>query len=168
MAPVRSGTLFNLPSMRQVIQKAFGKWDNDKLIIKHKDRIIDPFRAAPALYTDDQGYIKDFNSHKTALTKALNNIEYLILTLGLTESWKFAHDQSFTSLSPWLIHPLLIRSENLSVERCSEELELIYKTIKEHNPNLKLIISISPVPLNKSFEHDEQIIVSNCYSKSVL
>ncbi|HEY9080162.1 GSCFA domain-containing protein [Magnetovibrio sp.] len=168
MAPARTGTLFNTPSMRQVIQRGFGEWMPDFLITrKANGGISDPFRTVP-VPSEIDAYIADQKTHNAALQRAMQKCDVMVLTLGLTEAWHFAHSGDYLSISPWQIDPALIRQKNLTVEENVAELETILATYKRHKPDIKLIISVSPVPLNKTFSKDSHVVSANCHSKSVL
>jgi len=168
MAPARCGTLFNVPSMRQMVERAFGLWRPEKIISRDGDRILDPFRAVKPTYHDMAGYEADSEAHTAALRRALLKCEVFILTIGLAEAWRFAHSGSYTSSSPWKIEPALLRQKELSVAENVAELERLYEVYQQHRPGIKLIVSISPVPFNKTFSHTKHVVEANCLSKSIL
>lgn len=167
-ASARCGTLFNVPSMRQMVERAFGEWAPDKLFTRgDTGQILDPFRrnSRPA---DIVEYEADHEAHNAALRRALVKCEVFVLTLGLTEAWYFAHSGAFTSIAPWKIDPILLRRKDLSVDENVAELERLFEVYRRHRPDIKLIISVSPVPLNKTFSSHNHVVVANCRSKSVL
>ena len=127
MAPARIGTLFNVPSMRQMVERAFGLWEPERVVTKVNSRFIDPFRSVKALYTDYQGFVDDYHSHTAALRRALLACEVFILTLGLTETWQFAHSGAYTSIAPFQIDPVLLRHRKLSVDENVLELERLFE-----------------------------------------
>ena len=168
MAPARCGTLFNTPSMRQMVERAFGLWEPDKILVKDGDRLIDPFRSIRPNYADESGYLSDFDRHTEAIRRALMKCDVFILTLGLTEAWKFAHSGDYTSVAPYRIDPTLIRPHELTVAENLEELERLFSVYRKHNPKIKLIISVSPVPLAKTFSTRNHVVAANSLSKATL
>lgn len=168
LAPARIGTLFNTPSMRQMVERGFGYWNPEFILAEDKGKIIDPFRTSKNLYDDYEGFLVDYKKHSAALNKALNKCDVFILTLGLTEAWYFAHSGKYTSISPHKINPLLIRQKNLSVEENIDELEKLYAIYKRHKPSIKFIVSVSPIPLNKTFSKKNHVVCSSFLSKSIL
>ena len=46
-------------------------------------------------------------------------------------------------------------------------LEEIYALIERHNPNARIIVTVSPVSLSATFS-DRDVVVANCFSKSML
>jgi hypothetical protein len=168
MAPARWGTLFNAPSMRQMVERAYGLWQPDPIVVNYGGRFLDPFRSIPALYRDVEGYVADFEKHNQALRRALDSCEVFILTLGLTEAWRFAHNGDFTSIAPAHIDPALVRPHELTVEENVVELERLYEVYARHRPGIKLIVSVSPVPLNKTFSTRQHVVAANALSKATL
>lgn len=168
MAPARIGTLFNVPSMRQMVERAFGLWEPERVVTKVNSRFIDPFRSTKALYTDYQGFVDDYHNHTAALRRALLSCEVFILTLGLTEAWQFAHSGAYTSIAPFQIDPVLLRHRELSVDENVLELERLFEIYRSHRPGIKLIISVSPIPLNKTFSTTQHVVTANSLSKATL
>ena len=168
MAPARVGTLFNTPSIRQVVERAFGVWQPEERFLVLNGRYIDPFRAAPAEYHDVDGYLQDHRRHTEALGRAFRTCEVMILTLGLTEAWYFADSNEYTSLNPWKIDPCLLRKKNLTVAENLADLERLFAVYKQHQPAIKFIVSVSPVPLNKTFERRMHPVEANALSKATL
>ena len=170
MAPARVGTLFNVPSMQQMVERAFGVREPDKLLSSHSDgSLLDPFRYVPAQYTDFKGYLADYDRHTVALRRALMRCDVFIFTLGLTEAWYFAHSGDYTTVTPYnRINPLLLRMKLVSVEENIAALENIYALYRRHRPDVKFIISVSPIPLRRSFSKDHHVVVANNLSKATL
>jgi hypothetical protein len=168
MAPARVGTLLNIGAIRQTIQRAFGLWHPEALVVKTETGFQDPFRYIDASYKSLDAFFEDYETHTAALKRALLKCEVVVLTLGLTETWQLAHSGDFLSMDPQKIDPLLVKQKNLTLEENLKELELIYETYKKFVPNIKFILSVSPVGLNKTYSKKNHVVVSTCYSKSVL
>jgi len=158
MAPARMGTLFNVVSMRQMVERAFGEWTPELLLAHSGTRYLDPFRSAKPTY----------DRHNAALRRALMACEVFVLTLGPTEAWKFAHSGDFTSIAPWKVEPGLVRPHNLTVEEHVIELERLFDCYKRHRPGIKLIITVSPVPLDKTYSTRHHVVEANALSKAKL
>jgi hypothetical protein len=63
--------------------------------------------------------------------------------------------------------PALFRRRRLSLEENLAELERLLSVYWAHKPDLQVIVSVSPVPLNKTFTTDH-VVVANSLSKAVL
>ncbi len=97
--------------------------------------------------------------------------DLVIITLGLTEAW-------YDNLAAYYIndapHPQLIHTsdrfsfEILSYESCLSALRQISEVLGRYGkPNAKLVVTVSPVPLNATFT-EQDIIVANMNSKCTL
>ena len=153
--------------MRQMVERAFGEWIPEKLLVSTRPKFMDPFRSTSDC-NSIESYLETWTKHNEALGRALRKCEVFILTLGMTEAWVFADSGLATSTSPIFGDATLIRHKNLSVEENVYELEQIYSLFQKHNPNMKIITTVSPVPLNSTFNRDEHVVVANSLSKSVL
>jgi thioredoxin-like negative regulator of GroEL len=96
----------------------------------------------------------------------------VIMTLGLVELWFDTRTGYYLNVGP---RPSQIRAEPdrfelhvLSFEDCHDYLErAIQILIKHGRPDLRILLTVSPVPLTET-HRDEDVIVANMYSKSVL
>ncbi|MGE4218174.1 MAG: GSCFA domain-containing protein [Alphaproteobacteria bacterium] len=165
--PAGCGNIYNAVSMRMMVERAFGLWTPEKILMAANPRIIDPFRSAKDFNTLEE-YEARWEEHNAALKRALTRCEVFILTLGMTEIWKFADSGLSTAAAPTVGDPTLVRYHNLTVDENVAELERIYALFQEHNPRCKFITSVSPVPLNATFNKDANVVVANGLSKSVL
>jgi hypothetical protein len=81
----------------------------------------------------------------------LKNIDVLIITLGQTEYWHFEGDKEYPFYAaPWAgieggkeKH----RFSNLTQSEVCSDLRETIDLLKKHNSNLKILVSVSPVPL---------------------
>lgn len=98
--------------------------------------------------------------------------DVMILTLGLTECWFDRETGLALNEAP---NPRLLKTEKrrfffkcLSFERCEAALDEIWSIIRMHGkPGQKVILTVSPVPLGRTFT-DDDVIVANAMSKSTL
>lgn len=165
--PAACGNIYNAVAMRQMVERAFGEWTPPNILVTSKTGYLDPFRA----YTDFSSvaeYLEKSEQHTAALGRALRRSEVFVLTLGMTEAWFIGGTDLASSTSPRRCDPTLFRHKNLSVDDNVRELERIHALFKKHNPNCKLITTVSPVPLNATFNRDRHVVVANGLSKATL
>ena len=74
----------------------------------------------------------------------------------------------YVSVAPHNVDGFLVEPHNLNVDENVAELELLYSVFRRHNPRIKLIISVSPVPLNKTYSKEHHVVVANSLSKATL
>lgn len=166
------GTIFNTPSIRQLVDRAFGIQETPKLLFSEKidgeTKYVDPFREA-VVFDSIESYQQNYYEHLLAIREAFLKLKVFIITLGVNEVWFFKKDGSTISRFPAKVAPGMIGHKILSVEDNLKELNGFLKTVRSVNPDIKIIVSVSPVPLNATFRGDQYHVISaNCHSKSTL
>lgn len=166
------GIIFNTPSFRQLVEKAFGQRELPHIVWsqRHKGEnlFFDPFRENVA-FRSIADYEENYPSHVAAARRAFEEMDIFIITLGLNEVWSFAADGSVFSRSPWRAAPSLIRRKTLTVEENVQDLLQMTMTLRRFNPKVKIICTVSPVPLHATFRGDDHhVVTANTHSKAVL
>ena len=167
----RWGIIFNTPSIQQLAEKAFGLVDLPRLI-EHRidgDYFQDPYRENIGFDSIDE-LEENRAAHITACRRAFEEVEVFILTLGLNECWQFIPDGSVISRGPKTSHHFaLFRHRVLSVDENLVCLQRFLDVVRARNPGLKLIVTVSPVPLLATgLADDTHVIAANGHSKAVL
>lgn len=110
------------------------------------------------------------NAAKNELLDTLKNTNVLIFTLGLTEAWKDL-DNIFYPSCPGVIagefNENIFYFHEFNYNEIQSDLLEIKGIIKHINPKIKMILTVSPVPLTATAS-DKHILVASQYSKSVL
>jgi len=111
------------------------------------------------------------NSHISKVKKLFINMDYFIFTLGLTEAWGNSETGLIYPTAPGVIageyREDLYSFVNFGFEDVYEDFVSFRELVKEFNPKLKFIITVSPVSLAATAT-DEHVLVATSYSKSVL
>lgn len=166
------GIHFNCPSFLQLVEKAFGYRRPAKILWTHTyddmTRYCDPFREEIE-FPSIEAFEKNYEAHITAVRQVFLEAEVLVITLGLNEVWYFKPDGSVFSRSPWRTAPSLVEHRVLTVEENVRDLQKMLDILREHNPKIKVIVTLSPVPLHATFLADtKHIVEANTHSKAVL
>lgn len=166
------GIIFNTPSFRQLVEKAFDQRELPRIVWsqphKGENLFFDPFRENVA-FRSLADYEENYPLHVAAARRAFEEMDVFIITLGLNEVWSFAADGSVFSRSPWRAAPSLIRRNILTVEENVDDLLKMADILRRFNPKVKIICTVSPVPLHATFRADDQhVVVANTHSKAVL
>jgi hypothetical protein len=131
------GIIFNTPSFRQLVEKAFGQRELPRIVWsqphKGENLFFDPFRENVA-FRSIADYEENYMSHVAAARRAFEQMDVFILTLGLNEVWSFAADGSVFSRSPWRAAPSLIRKNILTVEENVDDLLKMADILRRFNP----------------------------------
>ncbi len=172
------GLLFNTPSFRQLAEKAFGMRQTPRLLLPSKlptndgrymQVYLDPFRES-VLFRSREAYEANYEKHLSAVRDVFPKSEVFIATPGLNECWEFVPDGSILPRNPHEldIYPL-VRHRVLTVEENIANLQGMLDIVRAHNPNLKLILTVSSVPfLATGRGSDCHVVTANGHSKAVL
>lgn len=162
------GILFNSPSFKQLAEKAFNVKPFKQLLIESDHGMyLDPYREN-VFFKSKQAYLDDYQSHINAVKSSFMTAKVFVVTLGLNECWEL-HDGTVMSRNPRENMFQLVKHKTLTVEENVANIQEFFNIIKTHNPEFKLIISVSPVPFLATGRADEHhIITANTHSKATL
>jgi hypothetical protein len=100
------------------------------------------------------------------IRKEIEKANVYILTIGVAPSWFSKRDGQFV-FTPDLRNMGLYMQRTATVKEATDALLQVFKGIYDINPAIKIVITLSPVPLGSTFEFSSAI-VADCISKSVL
>lgn len=100
--------------------------------------------------------------------KNISEAGVLFVTLGFIEAWFDKQTLAYTNTAPF--GQMLGKRFELRITDFNENLKSMRRfisMIRRHRPELKIIVTVSPVPLKETFS-GQDIVIANTYSKSVL
>jgi hypothetical protein len=166
--------VYNTSSMRQIFQYTFDEWSPARRwwIAPASGTVQDPYRRI-ILYPSPEEAEADFLRHREHSRTALTHADVLILTLGLTEIWEDILDGSVICLpsGPYVNEGGDMSRYRFRVSRYGENLdnlEHIHRLMATHNPDCRILVTVSPVHLWATFRNDSDVISASCNSKSTL
>jgi hypothetical protein len=168
--PVGIFTKFNSFSMAQEVERVVQKKtasENDFVQIndQHWDAAL---HQVP--YSDLDTALK-IRRMVDGTFKKLANANIIILTLGLTEMWWDCDTDLALNDTPrdfrLLRETNRFEFRNASYDQVYNNINHIIHLLEKINPDLKIIVTVSPVPLHRTFTNND-IIIANSYSKSLL
>ncbi|MCJ9723947.1 GSCFA domain-containing protein [Agrobacterium sp. SHOUNA12C] len=170
----RYGNIYTARQLLQLFDEVFeGREPAEKAWLRKDGRFVDPYRPQiePDGYESPEAVIEARHSHLAAVRSVFLDSDVLVFTLGLTESWRSKADGSVFPLAPGvtagLFDPNRYEFVNFTVEEVDRHLSLFLKKLKEVNPRVKVLLTVSPVPLVATYEN-RNVLVSTTYSKAVL
>jgi hypothetical protein len=171
-ACARWGTIFNTPSFKQLIERAFGASSTPKILWTEERNgnlcYLDPFRE-DIIFNSVEEYEKDYNDHIVKVREALLKTRVFVITLGVNEVWYLKSTGHVFSRSPWQVASNLVGRKVMSVQDNLGELQQMLDIWRNYNPELKLIVSVSPIPLHATFRgKTTHVIEANSLSKATL
>ena len=131
-------------------------------------RLCDPYRKYIS-WPSERDMHAEREAHFAAVRAMVAETDVLILTLGLSEVWRNKEDKRCFYLIPPPGVLDLDKHEHVlqRPEECIADLERFYEIVHEHNPSLRLITTLSPVPLMATY-FDRHAVVSDAASKATL
>lgn len=171
----RYGNIYTALQLLQTFRRAFGSFTPAEPLWKNAlGRVVDPFRSGiePMGFFSEEECLWDRESHLNATRQVFEELDILIFTLGLTESWHSKEDGAVFPNCPGSglggeFDPARHVFHNFSVAEVVAHMESFMHALHEVNPRAQVILTVSPVPLMATFE-PRHVLQSTVYSKAVL
>ncbi len=169
----RYGNIYTARQLKQLLQRAYGLFEPVETVWKGKKGYVDPFRPRiqDGGFVSEEELLIDRKVHFEALREAIESMSVFVFTLGLTESWIDNRDGAVFPLAPGVsggeYNDEQFSFKNFDVVEIVEDMQWSIDFIRAHNPDVKIIITVSPVALNATVL-DRHVYVSTTYSKAVL
>jgi GSCFA family len=171
----RYGNVYTALQMLQLMRRAYGQFDPvEPLWRLPSGAYVDPFRPAvlPGGFDDADECMWDRQAHLAAVRRVLESADVFIFTLGLTEAWRSLEDGAVFPVCPGgslggEYSPDRHAFHNFSVSEVSNHLFEFIDALRAVNPQVQVLLTVSPVPLMATFE-DRHVLQATVYSKSVL
>lgn len=168
----RYGNIYTAAQLWQLWQQAYGEAGPSETAWQGRDGgWVDPFRPTVETFASPEAVAADRQVHLAAVRRLFETCDILVFTLGLTEGWRARADGAVYPLAPGVAggtyDPAAHEFVNFTVPEVEESLGRFLEAVKARNPRLRVILTVSPVPLAATFE-DRSVLVSTTYSKAVL
>lgn len=168
----RTGNIYTTSLFKQWVDWSFGIKKIPSEFWQEKEGIIDPFRPSiPAGLISTKVELE--KSRKQTLLKfkeSLLNCDVLVFTLGLTECWLNKRGYEYPNCPGTIggkydeeIHYF----HNHSYQSTYDNLLNAINTIKKVNKNIRILLTVSPVPLTATYSNDH-VLTATVKSKSIL
>ncbi len=164
----RFGNVFNTRCMRQIFERAYGRFEPREPLWPYRGKLMDPYRKNVGWSTQEEAQA-EIESHLAAVRRLVDQAEILICTIGQAEVWRRRDTKEafFMIPPPEVIDERIHEAVLTTVDENVQNLCAMHAVIREHNPSLRLIVTVSPVPLLAT-HRDEHAIVADELSKSIL
>ncbi len=173
--PARFGNVYTVRQLRQLVERAYGLFEPADIAWRGRkvDGFVDPFRPTVEAggFASEAALLADRERHLQAVQEMFEGCTVLVFTLGLTEGWMSTVDGAVFPLAPGVVARDLeeagYRFHNFTVAEMETDLRWVIGQLRRLNPGLRILLTVSPVALNATFE-DRHVLVSNTYSKAAL
>jgi GSCFA family len=170
----RYANLYTARQLRQLFDRAFGHFVPKGDVWAHADGgFVDAFRPQikPDRFETIQDVLDDRATHLAAVCKMFEEVDVFIYTFGLTEGWQSLEDGAIYPLAPGVSGGKMDDARyaplNFTVAETEDDFRNFMRQLRAINPAVRIILTVSPVPLTATFE-DRSVICSTSLSKSVL
>lgn len=168
----RTGNIYTPALLRQWLALALGEIPPIDEVFVEDGRFFDPLRPhLPAQgYESPESLFADRAVTLSSIRQALGQADIFIFTLGLTEAWGHVSGYVYPAC-PGTIRGKFKPDEhhfiNYEHQSVYDDLEWIVAKLKSINPDLRFLLTVSPVPLTATATQSH-VLTATTYSKSVL
>jgi hypothetical protein len=170
----RYGNIYTVRQALQLFREAFGSYARQECVWQRDDgRYVDAFRPTvePEGYESPQDVLAAREEHLDHVRRVFLESQIFVLTLGMTEGWIHRSGGDLYPLAPGVaagrFHPQIHEFVNFRVDEVIADLNTLLTELKRVNPDVRVLLTVSPVPLAATFE-PRHVLVSTAFSKSVL
>lgn len=170
----RFGNIYTTAQLRQLFEESLGRRTPvDTHLVRPDGRLVDPWRqqVEPEGFATLDALLADRGRHLAAVRRMVTEADVFVFTLGLTEAWRSRTDGSVYSAAPGVVagafDPARHEFVNFGVDEVQADLFAALDLLRELNPGVRVLLTVSPVPLVATYE-PRSVLVSTTYSKAVL
>jgi len=170
----RFGNIYTTTQLRQLFDECLNRRRPiQTCLVRPDERLVDPLRqqVEPDGFATLDELIADRVNHLAAVRRMMVEADVFVFTLGLTEAWRSRADGSVYSSAPGVVaggfDPTRHEFVNFGVDEAQADLFAALVTLREVNPAVRVVLTVSPVPLIATYEQ-RSVLVSTAYSKAVL
>ncbi len=169
----RFGNVYSARQFRQLIEEAAGNRSPAHPVWTRDGRYYDALRpnTDPGGYDSAEAVALSRAEHLRAVADALIEAEVLVFTLGLTEIWADRASGTVYPTAPGVIADPPAGADigfvNLTHDQVVADLRAILADLRGLNPDLKMLLTVSPVPLTATATGGH-VLVASTASKAIL
>lgn len=169
----RFGNVYTARQFRQLIEEAAGTHRPAHPVWGRDGQFYDALRpnVDPGGYGSAEAVAAARKAHLTHVAQALSQAEVVIFTLGLTETWADQGSGTVYPTAPGVIADpptsAKIAFLNLGHDEVVQDLRAVLAHLRGINPDVKLLLTVSPVPLTATATGGH-VLVASTASKAIL
>ena len=173
---------FHPPAFRQCLEWTAAIWDRDGVVTwadceamgircsKAPNETFFDMDMAGAMPVSQERFVER-RQHIYDVFSTVFSAACMMMTPGVVEAFKDLETGLYIYGAPtnrtMLSQPDRWQYETLSFERCLEDMLAAVDVVRARNPDIKILVTTSPVPLGVTFS-GRDVRIANTYSKSVL
>jgi len=169
----RYGNIYTVRQAVQLLDRAFDGRIFQDTVWQRGGRWHDAFRPTvePRGFASLEVLLADREQHLDAVRQVFLEADVIVFTLGLTEGWVSQLDGATYPVAPGVAAGAYDSSRhafvNFDYGQVRADLTSWIGRVREINSNVRILLTVSPVPLAATFE-DRNVWASTTYSKATL
>ena len=169
----RTGNIYTTTMLDQWAAWATGEMPVPTQVWEQGGRYFDPFRPAiePGGFSTAQDVLMSRRQAIDSFRESIRQARHFVFTMGLTEAWLDAASGLEYPVCPGTAAGVFDAAQHQFTNRGFQEvktsLQAALKRIRSLNPTIRVILTVSPVPLTATAS-GQHVLVATTHSKSVL
>lgn len=169
----RYGNIYTSRQLIQLFDEAHGKRVPIERVWESNSRFYDALRASndPVGQDSEETVLALRELHLDAVRRMFAELDLFVFTMGLTEGWEHRDDGTMFAVAPGTVagnyDPAKYVFHNLRHREIREDMIGFWERLKSVNPNARMLLTVSPVPLAATATKNH-VLVASTYSKAVL
>lgn len=169
----RFGNIYLVRQLLQLLRESRRRVPRADIVWEKNGRYYDALRPSvePDGLPTPEEVIAHRERHLARVDRLFRSVDVFIFTMGLTEGWINTESRVVYPTCPGTIagtfDPAIHAFKNFTVDEIYRDFVQFRQLIKERNPNVKFLVTVSPVPL-KATAAGKHVLTATTYSKSVL
>jgi hypothetical protein len=167
------GNVYTVEQANQLLNKSFDPQATEIEVWERDGRHYDSLR--PNVFENGlssrEEVLNKRKNHHEAVRRVFTESDVVVFTLGLTEAWRSLSTGDVFPLAPGVsageFNSEVHEFKNFSVNEVTDQLTDWCQRVHAINKQVKILLTVSPVPLNATFEQ-RHVWTSTTYSKAVL
>jgi len=167
------GNVYTVRQALQLLDRAFEGWNPGTFVLERNGLFYDGFRPTSfeTGFSSVDHLLSARSRHLAAVRRVFTESDVVVFTLGLTEAWRERMSGAVFPVAPGVAagsfdarnHEFI----NFKVAEVVSDLGLWCDRLRLLNPRVRIILTVSPVPLAATAEN-ENVWVATTLSKSIL
>lgn len=168
----RTGNIYTASLLKQWIEWSIDRTQIPGEVWVKEGRYYDPFRPTvePEGFASEEELVLSRNHCLDSFLKSIQESDFFVFTLGLTESWVNIGGWEYP-MCPGTAAGEFDSEQHVFVNQKYDQikagLESALRLLKRINPRIKVVLTVSPVPLTATFS-GSHVLNATMRSKSVL
>ncbi len=158
------------PSEENLLLALGQTFENIFVVVQQFRWAFGEFAPKPGLWiTKDKVCFDATEERRRKLLEALSAADVVVITLGLSEVWfdQVENEPLWRTMPENLYEPDRHRFRLAAVSETEEALLVLDRILQQHCPRLKVILTLSPIPLLATFRN-QSAVTANHVSKAIL